>query len=188
MVDQHEVSLSIRQFQDLLQSHASTMPGRTLLDDVLKHLWQMSSVDSLFGLFDGLGDLFDPPKSQISDEDDHRRIQLSPTSPLGSFVRRARLEFARLPFDDIVHLWCTFITYRAPTALWKNRVAGTTLSSVDQVATEMELGQDDDLFQITYGRLVEGVNVPVLPSVDDLERVLEFQLDKLQRGNQCLVV
>ena len=181
---QHDIPLSIQAFQDVLQSHASNMPGRTLLDDVLKHMWQMDSVDSLFCLFDSLENLLVPTKGGQSEDGTSRPIQLAPTSPLGAFVRRARLEFARFPFDDIVHLWRSFVAYRAPSASWTKGLPESSTLHVDHVAAEMGVEHDDTLSHITYGRFLDFKNAPVPLSVDDLERVLEFQLDRLQRMHQ----
>jgi anaphase-promoting complex subunit 5 len=180
--EQH-VALSVRTFEDILQDHTSSMPGRSLLDDFLKCLWEMNSIDSLFDLFSDLGNLLGPSKEEPSHET--KRMHLSPTSPLGAFIRQARLEFTRLPFDDIVHLWCAFVGYRAPTAQWARRLSGLASPSVDIVTTDLGLGKDDSLFEISYGRLLEGNTSSTSLSHDDLERILEFQLDKLQRMYTC---
>ncbi|KAF9735308.1 anaphase-promoting complex protein [Paraphaeosphaeria minitans] len=179
IVEQHVAPPSIRTFEEILKNHTSSMPGRSLLDDFLKCLWELDSIDALFDLFNDLGNLLGPPKEEPSQET--KRMHLSPTSPLGAIVRQARLEFTRLPFDDIVHLWCAFIAYRAPTAKWARRLSGMAPSSVDIVATDLGLSKDDSLFEITYGHLLEDDTSSTSLSHDDLERILEFQLDKLQR-------
>ena len=183
MGEQQDVTLSIQAFKDLLHRLPTNMPGRSLFDEILHCMWDMGSIDSLFGLFDKLGDYLVSFKEEASEERRHKHIRLSKTSPLGAFIRRARLEFVRLPFDDIVKLWCAFVGYRAPTAFSLKKLAGSTSLSLDHVAAEMGVGQGEALFHITYGRLVEGGTASHPLSVDDLERVLEFQLDKLQR--QC---
>ena len=180
-VEQEGISLSIWSFQDLLQKHASTMPGRTLFDDAIREMWQIGSIDSLFRLLDSLGSLLVSSQDEVREDEARPVIRLSATSPLGTFVRRARVEFSRLPFDDIVHLWCAFVAYRAPTAPWTKRSTGLISSNVDHVATEMGLAQEDTLVHIACGRLVEKVNSSYSLSMNDLERTLEFQLDKLQR-------
>lgn len=181
MGEQQDVTLSIQAFKDLLHSLPTNMPGRSLFEEFLTRMWQRESIDGLFQLFDKLGDYLVSPKEEVTEEQNSKRIRLSRTSPLGIFVRRARLEFTRLPFDDIVQLWCAFVGYRAPTALSLKKPAGSTSFNVDSVAAQMGIGQGDDIFHITYGRAVEGGTAPHALSVDDLERVLEFQLDKLQR-------
>lgn len=178
-LEQHVAPLSIRTFEEILQNHTSSMPGRSLLDDFLRCLWRMNSIDALFNLFNDLGNLLGPPNEEQSQET--KRMYLSPTSPLGALVRQAHLEFARLPFDDIVHLWCAFIAYRAPTAQWARRLSGMASSNVDIVATDLGLSKEDSLFEITYGHILEDGTSATSLSHDDLERILEFQLDKLQR-------
>jgi anaphase-promoting complex subunit 5 len=180
-----DASISIEAFEHVLQSHASSMPGRTLLDVFLKHMWEMNSFDALHKLFDNIGDLLlksredggpDTSTGEFTD-----RVLLSKTSPLGVFVRRARLEFTRLQFDDTMKLWSTFIVYRAPTAQWTKRLAGLASSGADSVTFNMGLQPGDDLYEAAYGHLAQEEEKGTEISVDDFDRLLEFQLDKLQR-------
>ncbi|KAF1841444.1 uncharacterized protein K460DRAFT_379524 [Cucurbitaria berberidis CBS 394.84] len=179
--NQQDASFSIDAFEDVLQGHASSMPGRTLLDLFLKHMWEMNSFDALHDLFDNLQELTSPPPPGIQEGEVPDRIYLSKTSPLGSFVRRARLEFTRLQFDDSMKLWSSFIKYRAPTAQWTKRLAGLASSGVDVVVSEMGLSPGDDVYEVAYGHLEEQDEEGEGMSLEDLDRVLDFQLDRLQR-------
>jgi anaphase-promoting complex subunit 5 len=178
---QRDAVLSIDGFEDVLQEHASSMPGRTLLDLFLKHMWEMNSFDALHALFDGILELITPPPTGSQDEEMPDRIYLSKTSPLGIFVRRAHLEFSRLQFDDSMKLWSAFIKYRAPTAQWTKRLAGLASSGVDAVASEMDLRPGDSIYEIAYGHLEAQEEEGEGASLDDLDRILDFQLDRLQR-------
>ncbi|KAF2034414.1 hypothetical protein EK21DRAFT_85454 [Setomelanomma holmii] len=179
---QQDSTFSIDAFEDVLQSHSSSMPGRTLLDLFLKHMWEMNSFHALHELMDSLGELLSAPAPADNPEEAAQdRICLSKTSPLGAFVRRARLEFTRLQFDDAMKLWSSFIKYRAPTAQWTKRLAGLASSGVDQVAAEMGLRPGDGLYEIAYGHLEEQEEEGEELSTDDLDRILDFQLDRLQR-------
>lgn len=169
------------------------MPGRTLLDVFLKHMWEVGSFDALHDLFSSLGDLLanerEDGESEAVPEHAHDRILLSRTSPLGAFVRRARLEFTRLQFDDGMKLWSAFIAYRAPTAQWTKRIAGLASSGVDLNASKMGLHAGDDLFEIVYGHLVDEEEKGQTISMDDFERLLELQIDQLQSKNTgCILV
>ncbi|KAH7381676.1 anaphase-promoting complex subunit 5-domain-containing protein [Pyrenochaeta sp. MPI-SDFR-AT-0127] len=178
---QQDTSFSIDAFEDVLQGHASSMPGRTLLDLFLKHMWEMNSFDALHDLFDALLELISPPPPGTQEGEVPDRIYLSKTSPLGSFVRRARLEFTRLQFDDSMKLWSSFINYRAPTAQWTRRLAGLASGGIDMVVSEMGLRPGDDVYEVAYGHLEEQNEEVEGMSLDDLDRVLDFQLDRLQR-------
>ncbi|CAO2657662.1 Nn.00g037880.m01.CDS01 [Neocucurbitaria sp. VM-36] len=180
ILDQHDASFSIDAFEDVLQGHASSMPGRTLLDLFLKHMWEMNSFDALHDLFDNLQELVSPPPPGSQEAEAPDRIYLSKTSPLGAFVRRARLEFTRLQFDDSMKLWSSFIKYRAPTAQWTKRLAGLASGGVDVVVSEMGLRHGDDVYEVAYGHLEEDEEGEGM-SLEDLDRVLDFQLDRLQR-------
>lgn len=156
------------------------MPGRTLLDLFLKNMWEMNSFDALHILFDNLGELLmTPPSGQEGEVQE--RIYLSKTSPLGVFVRRARLEFDRLQFEDTIALWSSFVRYRAPTAQWTKRLAGLAAAGIDAVVAEMGMREGDDVYEIAYGGLNEPDDSTQGVSLDDLDRILEFQLDRLQR-------
>ncbi|ORY11536.1 anaphase-promoting complex subunit 5-domain-containing protein [Clohesyomyces aquaticus] len=180
-------TFSIRAFEDVLQAQASSMPGRTLLDVFLKHMWEVNSFDALHNLFTDLGGLLartrdDPEDGAAADEEQPPdRIFLSRTSPLGTFVRRARLEFTRLQFDDAIKLWSAFIIYRAPTAQWTKRIAGLASAGVDINAAEMGLEPGSRLYEVAYGHLEEEDPNKETLSIDDFDRLLEFQLDQLQR-------
>lgn len=157
------------------------MPGRTLLDLFLKHMWEMNSFDALHALFDSIKDLIDAPPPGTQDGEVLDRIYLSKTSPLGIFVRRAHLEFTRLQFDDSMKLWSSFIRYRAPTAQWTKRLAGLASGGVDMVVAEMGLRPGDDVYEIAYGHLEDEEEDTEGVSLDDLDRILDFQLDRLQK-------
>ncbi|KAJ4287005.1 APC5 protein [Kalmusia sp. IMI 367209] len=202
----HDGYISIQAFEDVLQGYASSIPGRTLLDDVLMHMWQMHSVDSLFDLFDRLGSLLVRPREDGHHDENLGRIHLLETAPVGALVRRARLEFSRLPFDDVIRLWCAFLTYRAPTVNWAKRLAaGLASSDADTIATDASLdqnnsptqdnnptqdsspnqnstlNQNNSVFEVAYSRLLDDDNPVNGVSADDIERMLEFQLERLQR-------
>ncbi|KAH6877848.1 anaphase-promoting complex subunit 5-domain-containing protein [Alternaria rosae] len=179
--DQQDTSFSIDAFEDVLQEHPSNMPGRTLLDLFLKHMWEMNSFDALHALFDSILDLITPPPHGTQDQESPDRVYLSKTSPLGAFVRRAHLEFTRLQFDDSMKLWSSFIRYRAPTAQWTKRLAGLASSGVDMVVSEMGLRAGDDMYEIAYGDLQEDREEGAGMSLNDLDRILDFQLDRLQK-------
>ena len=72
-------SFSIDSFEDVLQGHASNMPGRTLLDLFLKSMWEMNSFDALHALFHNLGELLMTPSHQ--EGEGQERIYLSKPLP-----------------------------------------------------------------------------------------------------------
>ncbi|KAF5850688.1 hypothetical protein GGP41_010352 [Bipolaris sorokiniana] len=179
--NQQNASFSIDAFEDVLQGHASSMPGRTLLDLFLKQMWEINSFDALHALFDSILEIVTAPLPLNQDEEIPDRTYLSKTSPLGAFVRRAHLEFTRLQFDDSMKLWSSFIKYRAPTAQWTKRLAGLASSGIDVVASEMDLRAGDDVYEIAYGHLEDQEEQGADTSLDDLDRILDFQLDRLQK-------
>ncbi|KAF2021731.1 hypothetical protein BU24DRAFT_362512, partial [Aaosphaeria arxii CBS 175.79] len=179
----HDASFSIDAFEEVLQGHASNMPGRTLLDIFLKQMWEVNSFHALHELFESSGHLLargpgDPDRIEPEYQD---QVLLAQASPLGLFVRRMQVEFHRLPFDDAMRVWSSFIVYRAPTAQWNKRIAGLAgTSGIDRNAAELGIGPGDKLFDLAYGDLADEVVSSDALSVEDFSRLLEFQCDKLQ--------
>ncbi|GME39785.1 hypothetical protein GTA08_BOTSDO02237 [Neofusicoccum parvum] len=194
--------LSLHHFEEVLASHraaADDASGPTLYDAFLDRLWAIDSLDALHSYFDGLSDLLlaapppqrsDPEQPQQQQPPPERRIRLSRTSPLGVFVRRAQLEFARLQFHDAAKLWLAFVNYKLPTAAWlrdRARAAGAEDEEPEFDANlgELGLGRADGLFGVAYGRLEELGGEEGLASMDEIERLLAFQIDRLQKyGNR----
>jgi len=182
-----DVNFSIQVFEDVLLGHASNMPGRTALDVFLRRMWEINSFDALHDLFNNLGDLLMRTREEAERDAAAGVVHppdqtfLSRTSPLGAFIRRARLEFTRLQFHDAMRLWSAFIKYRAPTAKWTRRIAELAATGVDVTAADMGLTEGDPLFEVAYGHLADETDEGQVISVDDFDRLLDFQLDQLQR-------
>ncbi|KAF2839022.1 putative anaphase-promoting complex subunit Apc5 [Patellaria atrata CBS 101060] len=181
--------IPIRDFENLTMAHSSSVPGRTLFDLFLNKLWSINSLDSLHSFFDDLEQYLakgrnvphDVDNSELSNRD---RILLSRTSPCGAYVRRAQLEFTRLQFDDAIKLWAAFFKYREPTTTaWKRRHPGTRTSVND--ASIQDLDNSHDLFSIAMANLDIDDDQTGLVAADDIEAILDFQVQRLQRlGNR----
>lgn len=170
------------------------MPGRRLWDQFLGKLWDLNSLDALHKFFGQSGHLLAPSKQEkerlaelgVSEEEDSG-IRLWPNSPLGTFVRRMRLEFFRLQFSDFAELWKSFVRYRQPTAHYlKRKTPGFGRLSFDNV---LLLGEQEDwgygstmeLASVAYGDMLTGDESSTLPvSTDDVENLLEFQIEQMQ--------
>lgn len=76
-----------------------------------------------------------------------------------------------------------FLRYREPTAAaWRRRNPNAPGSGFDVNMDELELGPGDQLFDAAYGHLSETTAAEEMVSTDDIERLLEFQADRLQRS------
>ncbi|KAF2793374.1 hypothetical protein K505DRAFT_41708 [Melanomma pulvis-pyrius CBS 109.77] len=176
-----DASFPIETYIDVLHGYDSDMPGLSLLDVYLKHLWGMDSFHALHNLFENIGNVMLTSRASLTGEELTDFGLITETSPLGLFVRRARLEFNRLQLDDTMKIWSAFLAFRAPTAKWSERLAGIASPGVDINTTNMGLKPGDDLYEVVYGHLAQDVEKSAEVSIDDLERLLEFQLEKLQR-------
>lgn len=186
LYSQHN-TLAINEFQGALKGHVSGIPGRTVWDLFLHKLWKINSFDALHVFYDTLSLLLQKtpkgPQNEVNDYvDPHpNRMLLARTSPLGSFVRRAQLEFTRLPFHDSVTLWKTFIAYRAPTLLqWKKRNPTAGFMSFDTNLRKYGLSQGDPLTEVVYGEFEDSLQQQSSVSTADVERLLDHQVDNMQ--------
>jgi anaphase-promoting complex subunit 5 len=193
------LALSISDFEHLTTPFDTTVPGRNLYDKFLDRLWAVTSLHDLHAFFRGLTSLL--PKSParnrrsappVDDDKDNdkptHKIPLTRTSPVGIFVRRAALEFTRLQFDDTVKLWLAYVKFRAPSeTAWRKKNAGAGASdtvsaglSFDANFAELGLEPDSPLVHVVYPDLHAPQNSRMELSTDDMERLLDFQLEKLQ--------
>lgn len=186
--------LDIKSFETLLTpfSSASGVPGRTLWDYFLKKLWDIDSLDALHTFFEESVNLLVKPRDEIKKDGEigipppsPGMIVLSRTSPFGSFIRRAKVEFDRLQFNDSISLWTAFIRWRRDTgAFWAKRNGGLRRWAGDKALSEGELQWGEEatemLEMIAYDGLLAGDGVEGAVSTDDAEKLLEFQVEQMQ--------
>jgi anaphase-promoting complex subunit 5 len=179
--------IPIEEFQKALIGHASAQPGRTVWDLLVNKLWSIDCNDSLHEFFENLSPLVAKTREeqaqerQSGKEPEEGRMLLSRTSPMGSFVRRAQLEFTRLQFHDAITLWKSFIAFRLPTrGAWARRNASATREGIIDVnLQELEAETASALKAAVYGDLREPHKTGSI-STNDVERLLEFQVGEMQ--------
>ncbi|KAI8953379.1 anaphase-promoting complex subunit 5-domain-containing protein [Xylaria longipes] len=191
--------ISISDFEKVLMPHtaASGVPGRNLWYVFLHKLWRIDSLDALHDFFDNCSTLLAKTKEELRrdaelgvPEPAPEVIQLSRNSPFGAFVRRSQLEFTRLRFHDAIELWKDFVKYRQTTAAYyrKKTPAFQRLSFDNVLLTgENEWGQAvEAIASVAYGDMLrDDANATMPASTDDIEKLLEFQIDQMQKyGNR----
>lgn len=195
--------ISIQDFEKLLSSYPLLrgIPGRKLWDQFLRKVWDINSLDALNEFFDrimlmlvrggkeGQGRRGGGGAEAGDEEEEHDtiKVKISPNSPLGAFVRRARLEFQRLRFHDCTDLWKAFVRYRQPTAHYlKRKTPNFCELSFDNV---LLVGEQEDwdpesvsaLAAVAYGDMIMGDENGAIPvSTNDVETLLEFQIEQMQ--------
>ena len=184
---QDEDIARIDAFQKATKAHSSGIPGRTVWDLLLNKVWRINSLDALHTFFDSLASLLQnsPDVLQRVGEDNSdsnpNRMLLSRVSPLGAFVRRTQIEFTRLQFHDAITLWKSFIAYRAPTlAQWKKRNPTAGPMSFDINLQDGDLGMEDLLTNLVYGKGDDHARKRAMVSTVDVEKLLEYQVDRMQ--------
>ncbi|KAI1814579.1 anaphase-promoting complex subunit 5-domain-containing protein [Poronia punctata] len=187
--------ISIADFEKVLSPHtaASGIPGRNLWYVFVHRLWEIDSLDTLHKFFDDCSALLAKTKDELRRESEMGipppppdTILLSRNSPFGAFVRRCQLEFTRLRFHDVTELWKSFVKYRQTTAAYyRKKTPSFQRLSFDNVlvAGSNEWGQAvEALASVAYGDMLRDDPEATMPvSTDDIEKLLEFQIDKMQK-------
>ncbi|PKK45558.1 hypothetical protein CI102_9511, partial [Trichoderma harzianum] len=191
--------VSIKDFEKLLSSYPllTGLPGKRLWDQFLNNLWGIDSLHALEDFFANLSSMFPKSKEELRKEgldpdEPELGVKLSHNSPLGAFIRRARLEYQRLQFHDCTELWKDFVRYRQPTSHYQKRKnPDFSRYSFDNVLLRGELEDWDvdkvaGLASVAYGDMLAGDRTGTLPvSIEDVENLLDFQIEQMQKyGNR----
>ncbi|OLN86126.1 Anaphase-promoting complex subunit 5 [Colletotrichum chlorophyti] len=195
--------IGVKDFEKLLSAHPVVvgLPGRKLWDTFLTKLWSINSLDLLHEFFMRQSRYLAKSKEELrraggdeasQQQQEKQGITLSRNSPLGQFVRRCQLEFTRLLFHEATQLWTDFVQYRQPTAgyLRKRNPSFGRLSFDNVLMTgehaEWDLQGVAALTSIVYGDMVTSGTPSAVPvSTDDIELLLEFQIEQMQKyGNR----
>ncbi|RYP78113.1 hypothetical protein DL770_006940 [Monosporascus sp. CRB-9-2] len=191
--------ISITDFEKVLTPHtaASGMPGRSLWYIFLDKLWKIDSLDALHAFFERCSELLAKTKEELRRDAEMGTpapgpevILLSRNSPFGAFVRRSQLEFTRLRFHDAFELWKNFVKYRQTTAAYyRKKTPSFQRLSFDNVLLtgEHDWGSGvEAVASVAYGDMLRDDPTTTLPvSTDDIEKLLEFQIDQMQKyGNR----
>jgi anaphase-promoting complex subunit 5 len=181
-------AVSMDELEEVLAYHASSIPGRSVWDLLLRKMWSLDCCDALESFFADIHSIVEKPREELIYERDNGlapvidRMLLSRSSPLGAFVRRAQLEFTRLQFHDSVKLWRGFIKYRLPTyRAWARRHPSGGQSAVDTNLAELGLDSGSYLGQVIYGSIEYDSDDEAGISTKDVEQLLTFQVEELQR-------
>lgn len=184
-----DATVSISDLEKTFSAQSSSIPGRSVWDLFLKKIWSLDSCDALEVFFASISQmLVKTREEQIHDRDsglapepETGPMRLSRNSPLGTFVRRAQLEFTRLQFHDSVKLWKGFVKYRLPTyRVWAKKNPSSEQPSIDMNLLELQLDETSYLAQVVYGNVDDDAEYERNFSTKDVERLLEFQIGELQ--------
>ncbi|KAL1959613.1 hypothetical protein VTO42DRAFT_1648 [Malbranchea cinnamomea] len=180
-------TVPLKEFEQATAFLPSSIPGRTIWDILLTRLWAFDCFDTLDEFFSGLSDIVVKSREEQIRDRNHGivsepgRMRLGRASPLGTFVRRAQLEYTKIRFGDAVQLWRAFISYRMPTyKSWAKRNPSGAQAMVDANLASLGVELESPLARVVYGDLEEGNDIRMSLSAKDIERLLEFQVGQLQ--------
>jgi anaphase-promoting complex subunit 5 len=174
---------SIEGFEALLGSHQSAVPGRSLYHLFVDHLWAIHDFVTFTAFLQDQTSVTAPLQEQP--EGSKAKFACSPTSPSGQFARRCYLESVRLQFSDAYQLWEDLVVFREPTkGNYVERISRSPYASYYPDAASANLLQPDqfDASVILLDRMNKQDGRPAVPSsLDDVEKVMHFQLGQLQK-------
>ncbi|KAB5547055.1 anaphase-promoting complex protein [Coniochaeta sp. 2T2.1] len=191
-----DIVSSIRVFETALRPYdaGAGMPGRSVWDIFLQRLWTIDSLHVLHSFLNARHALLAPSKEDIRAgyEDMLPRgtaitMRLSPGSPFAAFVSKSAFEYTRLRFQEMCALWKQFVIYRQPSAAYmRRRNRSFNRLSFDNVllSNEGDWGGENTtrVAEVVYQDMVTGGKKAAIPvTMDDLERLLEFQIDQMQK-------
>ena len=175
--------LALHDFESVLKPFQKARNAANLWDEFVMVSWRIRNLDELFTFFRSLPRLFSPRQDidKLPAEACSQQTGLARTSMIGVFVRRAMVEFDKLGFQDTVLLWQSFETFRKPTT--------TSHPFLAQVAADLDptwnfLKADKDsggrISSILSKSGEEAFSLKPSVSSDDVEKLLGFQIDKIQ--------
>ncbi|CAD0086781.1 unnamed protein product [Aureobasidium vineae] len=174
---------SIEDFELLLGSHESAVPGRSLYHLFVDHLWAIHDFVTFTAFLQDQTSVTASLEEQA--EGSKAKFVCSPTSPIGQFARRCHLESVRLQFSDAYQLWEDLVVFREPTkSNYVERNPKSPYASHYPDAASANLLQPDqaNASAILLDRMNKQDGRPVVPSsLDDVEKVMHFQLGQLQK-------
>ncbi|RKF64418.1 Anaphase-promoting complex subunit 5 [Erysiphe neolycopersici] len=196
------LTLDLKSFESLLDSHSASSSSQcaTLWDSFQKKLWDIDSLDALHVFFSQLTNLLVRTHEEIKKDNEigiplpsKDMILLSRTSPFGSFIRKSSIEFERLKFCDSIALWTAFNRWRYGDKCdhMTNKEAIPKWVG-DMVLNDLENNKGKDSKEkfglIVYTPLKSHDTEESYISTDDVGKLLEFQVEKMQRfGNRVPV-
>jgi anaphase-promoting complex subunit 5 len=190
-----DIVSSIKVFEQALRPLAAGVgiPGRSVWDIFLQRLWTIDSLHVLHSFLNARGALLEPSKEDLRQgyQDMLPResaivMRLSQGSPFAVFVSKAAFEFTRLRFQEMCTLWKQFVIYRQPSAAYmRRRNRSFNRLSFDSVllSNEPDWGGENTtrVAEVVYQDMVTGLKKASIPvTMDDLERLLDFQIDQMQ--------
>ncbi|THV93801.1 hypothetical protein D6D26_08032 [Aureobasidium pullulans] len=174
---------SIEEFEALLKSHESAIPGRFLYQLFVDHLWAVHDFVTFTAFLQNQTLVTAPLQEHV--EGSKVKLVCSPTSPIGQFARRCHLESVRLQFSDAYQLWEDLVVFREPTrTTYVERNPKSPYASYFPNAASANLLQAEQpgVSAILLDRMNKQEGRPSVPSsLDDVEKVMHFQLGQLQK-------
>ncbi|KAG9832935.1 hypothetical protein KCU98_g12608, partial [Aureobasidium melanogenum] len=174
---------SIQDLEALLGLHESAIPGRSLYHLFIDHLWAIHDFVTFTAFLQDQTSVTASLEDQ--GEGSKAKFVCSPTSPIGQFARRCYLESVRLQFSDAYQLWEDLVVFREPTkGNYVERNPESPFASYYPDAASANLLQPDQsgASAILLDRMDKQESRPTVPSsLDDVEKVMHFQLGQLQK-------
>lgn len=172
---------SLDDFATLLAGHESAIPGRSLHDLFLDRFWAIHDFVTFTAFLQDQTAVTAPVQEQ-QEVTSNAKFICSPTSPIGQFARRCHLESVRLQFSDAYQLWEDLVVFREPSrdAYVKRNPNSPFAAYVPDAASANLLQSGSSVILLDRMNKQEG-RACIPSSLDDVEKVMHFQLGQLQK-------
>lgn len=169
---------SLKDFETLLAPHESAIPGRSLYHLFIDHFWAIHDFVTFTAFLQEQTAVTTPTQQ----EGTRAKFVCNPTSPIGQFARRCHLESVRLQFSDAYQLWEDLVVFREPTRddYIKRNPNSPYASYLPDAASANLLQTGPSVILLDRMNKQEG-RPPTPSSLEDVEKVMHFQLGQLQK-------
>lgn len=189
--DQDEVLLqddsdSILVLEQALAGQQSLMPGKSMWDLLLEHIWSIRCSDDLDDFIGAGPQLLGKTRDQLLQERDEGVItpagKVVRTSPLGAFIRRSFLEWHRLQFHDSMTIWTDFVAYRMPSkAAFLRKHPQAVHNAFDANFDDLGIDPSHPMVGIMFRPLLQDADQKLsFTNNYDTEKLMEFQVSEMQ--------
>lgn len=174
------LGLDVARMQVVLSESANSITSQRqdyvyteLWDGFIQRVLGLDSLDALVQFFSQLRRVFDLKAITT--------FRLTPSSLLGSFVRRQLFEFEKLLFNDHMKLWHDFEEYRVPLAesIWDVKDHYPNLPALDKDRGSLDKASDNEITEIIK-KSIDGSTGPSKLDTDAAMFLLKFQVERME--------
>ena len=186
---------SILSIERALAGQPSVVPGKTVWDIFLKHLWAIDCADGLEWFISEMTQHLGKTREELLKDRDEGIPPEPPgkvvrASPLGMFIRRCSIEYMKIQFQENIAIWIDLVSYRMPTKnAFMRRHPQSIRNAFDSTLADFDVDSTHPLAGIMYRPLLDkAAGYGTITNTYDAEKLLEFQVSEMQSKTAQLIL